>query len=67
MNLAKQSNRQKAWLHEGGANPVLANTAKPNTARYYPEVIRLAQGVAGRFGQRDRLQERRMRFRAIHA
>ncbi|BDG60485.1 4-hydroxyphenylacetate 3-hydroxylase family protein [Caldinitratiruptor microaerophilus] len=30
-------------------NPLLANTAKLNTARYYPEVTRLAQDIAGGF------------------
>lgn len=30
-------------------NPLLANTAKFNTARYYPEVTRLAQDIAGGF------------------
>ncbi len=30
-------------------DPLLANTAKFNTARYYPEVTRLAQDIAGGF------------------
>lgn len=30
-------------------DPVLANTSKFNTARYYPEVTRLAQDIAGGF------------------
>ncbi len=30
-------------------DPLLANTAKLNTARYYPEVTRLAQDIAGGF------------------
>lgn len=30
-------------------DPILANTSKYNTARYYPEVTRLAQDIAGGF------------------
>jgi 4-hydroxybutyryl-CoA dehydratase/vinylacetyl-CoA-Delta-isomerase len=46
-----------ACSHEGAClpcgtafvDPVLANTAKLNTARFYPEVTRLAQDIAGGF------------------
>lgn len=33
----------------GLVNPLMANTAKFNVARYYPEVTRLAQDIAGGF------------------